>query len=119
MCLAMDADSRANGRVKMAKTIGTTTRYSGTEHGYLRGHKVRIVAVLKNAARPAIDVDGPDYAHIDDEDELVRAGGVTADDRVEVQPWLEEQGRFSFVTSDPRAIDMACFAHLRRARIPN
>ena len=103
----------------MAKTIGTTTTYTGTEHGFLRGQKVRIVAVLKNAARADIDVDGTDYDHISDEDELARAGGVTADDRVEVQPWMEEEGRFSFVTSDPRAVDLACFAHLRRTRISN
>ena len=82
------------------KTLGTTTTYDGTEHAYLRGHKVRIVAVLKNALRA-------------DED-LERAGGVTADDRVEVQPWLAAEGRFSFVSSDPRAIDLACFASLKR-----
>ena len=64
------------------KTLGTTTTYDGTEHGYLRGHDVRIV--------------------------------VTADDRVEVQPWLAAEGRFSFVSSDPRAIDLACFASLKR-----
>ena len=28
------------------KTLGTTTTYDGTEHGYLRGHNVRIIAVL-------------------------------------------------------------------------
>lgn len=43
----------------MAKIIGSTTTYHGTEHPYLKGYKVRIVAVLKNAARPDIDVDGP------------------------------------------------------------
>lgn len=103
----------------MAKTIGTTTTYTGTEHSYLRGYKVRIVAVMKNGARDDIDVDGPDYARIDDEDDLVLAGGVTADDRVEVQPWLEEDQRWSFVTSDPKAVDLACFARLRRARTSN
>ncbi len=82
----------------------------------IEGFKVRIVAVLKNAVRPDIDVDGPDYAHIDDEDELTRAGGVTADDRIEVQPWLEKEGRFSFVTSDPKAQDLECFARLRRGK---
>ena len=85
------------------KTLGTTTTYDGTEHGYLRGHKVRIIAVLK-----------ADGSFIKDEDHLVRAGGVTAEDRVEVQPWLEAEGRFSFVSSDPRAIDLACFASLKR-----
>jgi hypothetical protein len=96
----------------MAKILGSTTTYHGTEHRYLRGHQIRIVAVLKNAARPDIDGDGSDYEHISDEDDLIRAGGVTANDRIEVQPWLETQGRFSFVTSDPMATDLACFAAL-------
>jgi len=39
---------------------------------------------------------------------------VTADDRIEVQPWLEREQRWSFVTSDPRAIDLACFRHLSK-----
>ena len=98
----------------MAKILGSTMTYHGTEHPYLKGYKVRIVAVLKNAARPDIDVDGPDYAHI--EDELARAGGVTADDRIEVQPYLEKEGRYSFVTSDPMACELAAFAHLRRGK---
>ena len=99
----------------MAKILGSTTTYHGTEHPYLNGYRVRIIAVLKNAARPDIDVDGPDYAHISDEDDLARAGGVTADDRLEVQPWMEREGRFSFVTSDPRAMDLACFASTKKA----
>ena len=86
-----------------ATTIGATTTYLGKEHGYLRGYRVRIVAVLK-----------ADGSFIKDEDDLARAGGVNADDRVEVQPWLEAERRFSFVTSDPRAVDLACFEHLKR-----
>lgn len=100
----------------MAKILGSTTTYHGTEHPYLKGYKVRIVAVLKNAARPDIDVDGPDYANLSDDDDLARAGGVTADDRIEVQPWMEKEGRFSFVTSDPRAVDLACFRKLAKAQ---
>ena len=95
------------------KAIGITTTYDGPEHAYLRGHKVRIVAVLKNAVRADYDPD-QDGQCIRDEEDLVRAGGVTADDRVEVQPWLAAEGRFSFVSSDPRAIDLACFASLKR-----
>lgn len=95
------------------KTLGTTTTYDGAEHGYLRGHKVRIVAVVKNALRDDYDPD-QDGQYIRDEDDLERAGGVTADDRVEVQPWLAAERRFSFVSSDPRAIDLACFASLKR-----
>ena len=100
----------------MTKTIGAITTCTSDEHRYLNGYRVRIVAVLKNAARPDIDVDGPDYAHISDEDDLARAGGVTADDRIEVQPWMEKEGRFSFVTSDPRAVDLACFQKLAKAQ---
>jgi hypothetical protein len=79
--------------------IGSTTRYHGTEHPYLRGHRVRIVAVLK-----------ADGAYLTDELDIAAAGGVTAADRVEVQPWLPKEKRFSFVTSDPKAADLACFA---------
>lgn len=90
-------------------TIGAITTYIGSEHRCLRGYRVRIVAVLK-ADGNIIKADGN---IIKDEDNLARAGGVTAEDRVEVQPWLEAEGRFSFVTSDPRAVDLACFERLR------
>jgi hypothetical protein len=88
------------------KIIGTVTEYLGEEHRYLRGHKVRIVAVLKNAARPDLDPD-EDRRYLTDEEDLARAGGITADDRVEVVPFLEKEERFSFVSSDPRAVDLA------------
>jgi len=73
------------------KTLGTTTTYDGTEHGYLRGYNVRIVAVLKNALRADYDPD-QDGQYTRGEEDLERAGGVTADDRVEVQPWLAAEG---------------------------
>lgn len=91
--------------------IGRCTTYHGTEHGYLRGYTVKIIAVIKNAARPDHDPD-VDGDYITDEDELARAGGVTADDRIEVQPWIEKEGRFSFVSSDPLATDLAGFESL-------
>jgi hypothetical protein len=94
----------------MAKILGSTTTYNGTEHPYLRNCKVRIVAVMKRAAAP--DQDG---SYLRDEDAVARAGGVTADDRIEVQPWLEEERRWSFVTSDPRALDLGCFKKLAKA----
>ncbi len=95
------------------KALGTVTTYHGTEHPYLRGHKVRIIAVFKNVARSDYDPDAED-GYLNDADAIARSGGVTADDRVEVQPWLEKEERFSFVSSDPRAIDLAAFAHLAR-----
>ena len=99
---------------KTKKIIGTVTTYHGDEHRYLRGYKVIIIAVLKNAAKPDIDVDGPEYANISDEEELQRAGGVTSDDRIEVSPFLKREGRYSFVSSDPKAIDLACFETLTK-----
>ncbi|GMV27615.1 MAG: hypothetical protein AMXMBFR58_36460 [Phycisphaerae bacterium] len=92
--------------------IGTETIYTGTEHPYLTGLRVRIVAVMKDAARPDHD---PDAAYIRDDEDLGHVGGVTADDRVEVQPWLEAEGRYSWVTSDAKAMDLALFAHLRES----
>jgi hypothetical protein len=93
------------------KTIGTVTTYHGTEHPYLRGLKVRIVAVFKNAVDPNAELDH-DNDYITDDEHLARVGGVTAQDRVEVVPWLEKEGRHSFVSSDPRAIDLAAFSNL-------
>ena len=95
------------------KTIGTETTYTGTEHRYLRGHRVLIIAVLKGAASPDFDPDA-EGAHITDDDELARHGGIGPGDRVYVQPWIEKEQRFSFVSSDPRAIDLECFAELRK-----
>lgn len=97
---------------KAKRVIGMVTTYHGSEHKYLRGYKVRILGVLKNAAKPGIDVDGPEYAHIEDEEQLQRAGGVTKFDRLEVTPWIEQEGRYSFVTSDPKATDLGCFRKL-------
>ena len=94
------------------KIIGSTTTCTcSTEHRYLNGLTVRIIAVIKNAARPDYDPDEDDTYITDDED-LARAGGVTADDRVEVTPWIEKEGRFSFVSSDPVATSLGAFAHL-------
>ncbi len=99
----------------MTKTIGTITTYDGNEHPYLRGHKVRIIAVMKGAAAPEHDPDR-DGMYLRGEDDVARVGGIGADDRVEAQPWLEREQRWSFVTSDPRAIDLACFRHLTKTR---
>jgi len=110
----MDSETNGNRNQEdsMAKIIGSTTTCDSNEHPYLRGHQVKIIAILKNAARDDIDVDGPDYDIISDDEALARAGGVTAGDRVDVQPWLEKEGRYSFVSSDPKASDLACFRNL-------
>ena len=101
--------------MKNPKIIGTVTRYSGSEHGYLRGYDVRIVAVLhKGNTEPDADGEIPGYEHLDNDTDIARFGGVTANDRIEVAPFIEKEGRFSWVTSDPRAEDLACFAKLTR-----
>lgn len=97
----------------MAKILGSVTTYHGTEHPHLRGCKVRIVAVMKQAAARDYDPDR-DGSYLRDEEDIARAGGVTADDRIEIQPWLDEEQRWSFATSDPRAIDLAIFRGLTR-----
>ena len=95
----------------MSKTIGTITRYEGTEHAYLRGHQVKVIAVLKGAALADHNPDDG-FAVATTDDELVRLGGIAIGDRAEVVPWLESEGRFSFVSSDPRVEDLDAFRHL-------
>ena len=94
----------------MQRIIGTTTTYHGTEHRFLTGATVRIVALVREGTGP----DGACEAYLDEDEAIARSGGIHATDRVEVQPWLERQRRFSFVTSDPLAADLAAFAHLAR-----
>ena len=91
-----------------SRVIGRRTTYHGDEHPYLRGYDVVIVAVLKGALRVE------EHSYLTSEEDVRRAGGVSADDRIEVAPFLPEEGRISFVTSDPRAIDLEVFRHLAR-----
>jgi len=88
--------------------IGTITTCDSDEHPWTR---VRIVAVMKGGAADSWDPDD-ETAYLRDDAAIARAGGVTAADRVEVQPWIERDGRWGFATSNPRAVDLACFARL-------
>lgn len=110
---AYRAGLAAGQGMQAMKVLGITTIYDGVEFRYLRGYTVRIVAVLKNALRADYDPD-KDGQYITEEHELARAGGVTADDRVGVRIWLPDEKRFSYVACDPRAVDLACFASLKR-----
>jgi hypothetical protein len=110
---AIASNAVANPEAAMAKILGSITTYLGNEHPYLRNCRVRIVGIMKRAAAPDYDPER-DGSYLRDEGDIARAGGVTADDRVEIQPWLDEEQRWSFATSDPRAVDLACFAQLRR-----
>ena len=91
-----------------SRVIGRRTTYHGDEHPYLQGYDVVIVAVLKGALRVE------EYRHLTSEEDVRGAGGVDADDRIEVAPFLPKEGRLSFVTNDPRAIDLEAFRHLAR-----
>ncbi len=96
----------------MINVLGTITTYSGREMPKLWGCRVRVVGVLKNALCP--DVNIPARAlYINDEAVLRRAGGITANDRLEVQP-LDALGRPGFVYLDPKADDLEAFAFLKR-----
>ena len=92
----------------LPRVIGLRTRYHGDEHRYLRNHDVVIVAVLKDALRVE------EHGYLTTDEEIASAGGVGPDDRIEVAPILPEEGRMSFVTSDPKATDLEAFARLAR-----
>jgi len=96
----------------MEPIIGSVTTYVGTEISGLNGCQVRIRAILRGAARPDVNVDAADH-YVDDDVTLARLGGITADDRVDVQAWIETLARFSFVSVDARAVDLARFAALK------
>jgi len=91
-----------------ARVIGRRTTYHGDEHPYLRGYDVVIVAVLKDALRVE------EHGHLTTDEEVRGAGGVSADDRIEIAPFLPKEGRLSFATSEPRAIHLEVFSHLAR-----
>lgn len=96
-----------------AKVIGTiTVCINNGEFLYLARHcLVKVIAVFKGAAAANYDPE-MDCPIATTDEELASLGGLDANDRVEVQPWIEERGRFSFASSDPRAIDLEAFASL-------
>lgn len=80
--------------MKTQPIIGTTTQYHGDEHAYLRGYDVRIIAVLHRGNCELADGgEIPGYQYLTSDDDIARAGGVTAADRVDVQPDAVSQDR--------------------------
>lgn len=110
----MSRKTKQTKQAEAAKVIGAITTYLGHEYGMKPGHKVRIIAVLPNAASPDYDPDAESSSPINDDAELARRGGVKATDRVETQPWIEKEGRFSWVSNDPEATMIEAFQHLRK-----
>ena len=91
------------------RVIGRRTTCDSDEHPYLRGYEVVVVAVLKNALQTE------ECEYLTTEDAVRAAGGVGPDDRIEVGVILPKEG-LSFVTSDPRAIDLEAFRFLAHGR---
>jgi len=110
----MSKQTKKTKQAEAAQVIGAVTTYLGEEHGYMKGYKVKIIAVLTNAASPDYDPDAETSCSITDDEELQHRGGVTANDRLDVQPWIEKEGRFSWVSSDARVTDTEMFKHLRK-----
>ena len=90
------------------KIIGSITTYTGDEIPGLKGRRVRVFGVMRGALRPDVNVDAEDYLVADD-DVLVRIGGVTQLDRIDVAQ-VKGGGRVSFVHCDAKATDLECFA---------
>ena len=87
--------------------IGTQTTYLGGEWPTMAGVRVRIDAVFRQFE------GSDDVFKIRTNSELRAAGGVSARDRIEVRP-VKSGGQLSFIPSDPYALDLECFAPLRR-----
>jgi hypothetical protein len=94
------------------KVVGLTTTYVGhTIPGY-HGKRVRILAVM----RAGTDPDGDEH-YVTSDATLARLGGVTKHDRVDVAE-LRANGTLSFVSfvsfvsCDPLATELECFASL-------
>ncbi len=86
------------------KIIGTVTTYTGSDHPYLRGHRVVIIAIHKGVL-----VSPDDYSILRDDLEIAAAGGVDDEvDLVEIAP-VHADGRASWVTSDAKVIDLEMF----------
>ena len=64
-----------------------------------------VKAVVDGTAASDRDPEA-DHPYLRNEEDVLRSGLVTENDRLEVQPWIKGKRRFSFVTSDARAVDL-------------
>lgn len=72
--------------------IGSIKRYTHGPHAWAVGLKVQIVAVHR------------DDRILRDDEEI---GELRPDDLIEFRPWMETEGRWSFVTSDAAPDELA------------
>lgn len=95
---------------KLEPIIGAITTYVGSQIPAAQGRRVRIVGVLRGALCNHADMD-LDSNYVTDNATLMELGGVTKEDRVEVL-FLRPDGSTILGRYDPRAVDLALFAHL-------
>jgi len=79
------------------KIIGRITEYTGEEHPSIHGCKVKILYFIT-----------PGDEAIIKNDEYLEKRGFKPNDRFDVQPWIKTLGRFSFISYDAKAKDLAC-----------
>ena len=99
----------------MDKIIGNTKTYLGNEIDYLSNIKVLIKGIIRNGVLSGTAGYDPDTedAYIDGDEFLAEKGGITVNDRVEVQPWVVRKNRFSTVSCYPRVVDLEIFVNLK------
>jgi len=87
----------------MKKVIGTITKMikNPKEHKYLKGYDLKVIAVLRDE----------DVFH--DDSDWGFKGILKKGDRLEVVPFLEKEGRYSFVSSDPLPKQLEAFKNIR------
>ena len=81
--------------------VGMRARYVGEGHPHLHGLVVQVLAVAKRAVAAPILGDC-----IWTNEELAAAGGVEAEDVIEVLLWLPERGCLGCVPSDVRLVEL-------------
>ena len=84
------------------KSIDPVTTYTGEESPELFGKRVRIVGIFRSASAGQV--------HAATASTLLAS--VTALDRVQVVPWMEDEQRYDILVFDVLATDLQCFRHL-------
>lgn len=102
--------ARFHHKVPDGQIIGTVTVYVGDEFPGDRGNRFRIVGVCRGALLPDVDIDADGYL-VTDNERLTELGGVTKNDRIDAL--YVGAGDRGFVHTNPKAVDLALFAHLR------
>ena len=94
--------------------LNRITTYTGSEDHMkwaTHEHKIKIVGVLRGADDPSL---GEDDVYLDtDAESIAQDGGLTEFDRVECVVWHPKRKTWSWVTCDPRAVDLWCWPEIK------